>query len=255
LDVVMRRGFVLYLIAMYMALSVCSARASAAEPIRSFGTGQWRSIMLEAAQRFAIPVAWIDAIIQTESAGCPFLNGQQTTSPAGAMGLMQIMPQTWSRLARELGLGPDPYDPHDNIMAGAAYVRELYDRFGVDGFLAAYYSGPERYESFLRDGRVLPEKTLDYIVRVREAVIRACHASISQDTAVRPAESPLFVTLDARPLTIDRLSIRPDVRRLFVARASETRIADGNTRVPPSSEFHECRMEVRDGKPAPNLKR
>ena len=42
-------------------------------------------------------------------------------------------------------LGADPYNPHDNILAGAAYIRELHDRYGSPGFLADYNAGPRRY--------------------------------------------------------------------------------------------------------------
>ena len=48
-------------------------------------------------------------------------------SRKGAMGLMQIMPETWAHLRVRYALGADPYDPHDNILAGAAYLRELHD--------------------------------------------------------------------------------------------------------------------------------
>jgi len=62
-------------------------------------------------------------------------------SRKGAMGLMQIMPGTWADLRARYGLGADPYDSHDNILAGTAYIRELYDRYGAPGFLAAYNAG------------------------------------------------------------------------------------------------------------------
>jgi soluble lytic murein transglycosylase-like protein len=75
------------------------------------------------------------------------------------MGLMQIMPLTWSELRARYDLGVDPYDPRDNILAGAAYLRELYQRFGTPGFLAAYNAGPTRYESHLATGRSLPDET------------------------------------------------------------------------------------------------
>ena len=65
---------------------------------------------------------------------------------------MQIMPQTWAELRARYGLGTDPYDPHDNILAGAAYIRELHDRYGAPGFLAAYNAGPGRYEASSGDG-------------------------------------------------------------------------------------------------------
>jgi hypothetical protein len=47
------------------------------------------------------------------------------------MGLMQIMPETWAILRAHSGLGANPYDPHDNIRACAAYLRELHDRYGT----------------------------------------------------------------------------------------------------------------------------
>jgi hypothetical protein len=86
------------------------------------------------------------------------------------MGLMQIMPGTWSELRSRYGLGADPYDPHDNIIAGAAYLRELYDRYGDRGFLAAYNAGPGRYEEHLATGRPLPSETLSYVAAVASLV-------------------------------------------------------------------------------------
>ena len=79
------------------------------------------------------------------------------------MGLMQIMPQTWSGLRLRYGLGANPYDPHDNILAGAAYLRELHDRYGAPGFLAAYNAGPARYDDHLATGRPLPAETRAYV--------------------------------------------------------------------------------------------
>ncbi len=83
----------------------------------------------------------------------------RAVSPKGAMGLMQIMPETWTRLRVRYGLGADPYEPHDNTLAGAAYLRELLDRYGSPGFLAAYNAGPARYEDHLATGRALPAET------------------------------------------------------------------------------------------------
>jgi hypothetical protein len=86
------------------------------------------------------------------------------------MGLMQIMPQTWSELRARYGLGADPYDPRTNILAGAAYIRELYQRFGVPGFLAAYNTGPGRYENHLATDRTLPDETEGYVARLAPTV-------------------------------------------------------------------------------------
>jgi hypothetical protein len=115
----------------------------------------------EAAQRFAIPEAWIRAVMQAESAG-----DVQSLSPKGAMGLMQIMPSTWADLRARYGLGNDAYDPHDNILGGAAYLREMYDLFGTPGFIGAYNAGPARYQDHLTTGLPLPDETVAYMANV-----------------------------------------------------------------------------------------
>jgi D-alanyl-D-alanine carboxypeptidase len=88
------------------------------------------------------------------------------TSPVGAMGLMQVMPGTYDALRRRHGLGDDPYEPRDNIMAGAAYLREMHNRFGAPAFLAAYNAGPERVDAVLAGVTVLPDETVGYLARV-----------------------------------------------------------------------------------------
>ena len=127
-----------------------SAATSKSDPFERFVT--------EAALRFAIPASWIKAVMQAESSG-----DMRALSPKGAMGLMQIMPETWAGLRSRYALGNDPFDPHDNILAGAAYLRELHDRYGAAGFLAAYNAGPRRYEDNLANGRLLPTETQDYV--------------------------------------------------------------------------------------------
>lgn len=112
----------------------------------------------EASQRFGIPEAWIHAVIRIESAG-----RVRAVSSAGAMGLMQLMPGTWARQRARFALGTDPFDPRDNIMAGTSYLREMYDRYGAAGFLAAYNAGPGRYEQWRDRGRPLPLETRRYV--------------------------------------------------------------------------------------------
>lgn len=87
----------------------------------------------------------------------------RAVSHKGAMGLMQIMPDTWSALRTRYGLGRDPFDPRDNILAGAAYLREMHDRYGSPGFLAAYNAGPQRYDEYLAGVRALPAETRAYV--------------------------------------------------------------------------------------------
>jgi hypothetical protein len=112
----------------------------------------------DAARRFGIPQLWIRAVMEVESAGNP-----RAVSHAGAMGLMQIMPGTWAELRAAYGFGDDPFDPRDNILAGTAYLRQMYDRFGSPGFLAAYNAGPARYQEHLDTGRALPLETRNYL--------------------------------------------------------------------------------------------
>ena len=81
------------------------------------------------------------------------------------MGLMQVMPGTYADLRVRYGFGADPYDPRDNILAGTAYLREMHDRYGSPGFLAAYNAGPGRYDDYLA-GRALPRETRLYLARL-----------------------------------------------------------------------------------------
>jgi hypothetical protein len=99
--------------------------------------------------------------MQQESGG-----EQQATSPVGAMGLMQVMPTTYDELRARHQLGDDPYDPHNNILAGTAYIREMYDRFGAPGFLAAYNAGPDRVDSYLAGRAALPDETVNYLAAI-----------------------------------------------------------------------------------------
>ena len=115
----------------------------------------------EASLRFRIPEHWIYAVIRIESGG-----RTRAVSSAGAMGLMQLMPGTWARQRARFALGSDPFDPRDNILAGSSYLREMYDRFGGFGFLAAYNAGPGRYEDWLDGRRALPLETRRYVARI-----------------------------------------------------------------------------------------
>lgn len=132
--------------------------AANARPTTSSGTVRFASFIAEASQRFAVPVNWIRAVIHIESGG-----RASAVSPRGAMGLMQIMPKTYAGLRARYHLGRNAYDPRDNILAGVAYLREMHDRYGSPGFLAAYNAGPARYDEHLATGRPLPIETQDYV--------------------------------------------------------------------------------------------
>ncbi len=121
----------------------------------------WGPYILEASARFDVPEAWIREVMRVESGGRP-----DAISPAGAMGLMQVMPATYEALRVSYGLGGDPFHPRDNILAGTAYMREMYDRFGSPGFLAAYNGGPGTFERYLAGQRGLPDETRRYVAMI-----------------------------------------------------------------------------------------
>src|SRR3546814_258337 len=79
---------------------------------------------------------------------------------------MQVMPATYEELRARYGLGDDRYHPRNNIMAGTAYIREMYDRYGYPAFLAAYNAGPGRLEGHLYGGRSLPAETTAHLAAV-----------------------------------------------------------------------------------------
>ncbi|MDO7843570.1 lytic transglycosylase domain-containing protein [Sphingomonas immobilis] len=137
-----------------------------AAPAQAETVADWRPFVTEAAQRFGVPVAWIEQVMQAESAGRSTLNGRAIISRAGAMGLMQLMPATWTDMRRQLGLGANPFDPRDNILAGTCYLRLMYDRFGYPGLFAAYNAGPGRYQDYLAGRARLPNETIAYLQSV-----------------------------------------------------------------------------------------
>lgn len=151
----------------------------------------------EAAQRFELPAAWIRAVMTAESGGDP-----RAISPRGAIGLMQIMPETWGDLRGRHRLGNDPYDPHDNIIAGAAYIRELFDRYGSPGWIAAYNAGPGRYEASLK-GRSLPQETRTYVAAVASHLDGVGESNVNAAATTDPlswTRAPLFIVQgDRRP--------------------------------------------------------
>lgn len=136
------------------------------------------AFVAEASRRFGIPAAWIRAVMRAESFG-----DVRAISPKGAIGLMQIMPETWAALRLRYRLGADPYDAHDNIIAGSAYLRELHDRYGIPGFLAAYNAGPARWKDHLATGRPLPAETRAYLTRLAPIV----GGSSADDTVILAA--------------------------------------------------------------------
>ncbi len=177
---------------------------------------RWRPYSREASQRFGVPLDWIERVMRAESGGRTQRNGRPITSRAGAMGLMQIMPGTWTELRARLGLGADPHDPRNNILAGTFYLRLMYDRFGHPGLFGAYNAGPARYAASLAGGRPLPEETRAYLAQLagaasptpapeplqRSTLFAIERSAAAASTAAKDAPAGLFVTLSTRPAAI-----------------------------------------------------
>ena len=171
-----------------IAQSTPTAQRVAADP--------YGAHIAEASQRFGIPEHWIRAVLRAESAG-----DVRAISSAGAMGLMQVMPDTWADLRVRYRLGRDPYEPRDNILAGVAYLREMWDRYGnVAAMLAAYNAGPGRYDEYLSVGRALPAETRAYVASL-VSVLGGGFDAEPPIPAMPPApdwrDAPLFVTRSA----------------------------------------------------------
>lgn len=197
---------------------IVNAMPAYAEPVAATDTAldRWQDFIAEAARRFGVPEAWIRTVMHAESGGRTTLDGRPITSSAGAMGLMQVMPDTYEEMRRAYGLGSDPHDPRDNILAGTAYLRVMYDRYGYPGLFAAYNAGPERYDEHLRDGRPLPAETHAYLATIAQSdpsppsppsvasgtrlfftLRTAANASSNADKA--SASSDLFIPLSTVP--------------------------------------------------------
>nr|WP_245265128.1 lytic transglycosylase domain-containing protein [Mesorhizobium opportunistum] len=182
------------------------ALAQSAPLSRKSADDPYTAPIAEASRRFRVPERWIRAVMHRESARDP-----RAVSRKGALGLMQIMPATFAELRLRHQLGRDPYDPRNNILAGAAYLRELYDRYGSPGFLAAYNAGPGRYEASLK-GRPLPAETRAYVATLRPfwgggdatGALTAGHAN-----AVSWKVAPLFTVLSGS-MAESRLSSSED---------------------------------------------
>ena len=190
--------------------------AASVQTVRVSFIDRYAVYITEASQRFAIPVTWIQAVMEIESA-C----NATAVSPKGAMGLMQLMPETWSELRTKYHLGNNPFDPHDNILAGAAYLRALFDRFGAAGFLAAYNVGPERFEEYLAGHRPLSDETRRYLSRLARLLpdLLIDEMTDAKGRAVGWQSAGLFVGPSKAPSSPD--TVAPDRSKQSGATAEE----------------------------------
>jgi hypothetical protein len=128
------------------------------------------------------------------------------------MGLMQLMPGTWAEMRARLGIGHDPDDPRDNILAGTFYLRLMYEQFGYPGLFAAYNAGPGRYAEHLARRRALPAETVGYLASVAPPT----PAPPGSVTVISPPVSIFAVRTDVPPAGSDERRSAPS-SSLFVA--------------------------------------
>jgi hypothetical protein len=225
-----------------LALAQCRPAASvvAADPVAD--------AVAEASRRFGVPEHWIRAVMRVESAG-----DRNAVSRAGAMGLMQVMPATYAELRRQLDLGPNPFDIRDNILAGAAYLRQMYDRYGAPGFLAAYNAGPGRWESHLAGRRALPSETVNYLARLAPELGLSAGSDLvaaPPAPALSPFEAPLFVQTSAHSAAEPPL---PDAQRTDAIATDRTRAVQNDRRssaqngIAPRTEIEPPSASIDDG--------
>lgn len=115
-----------------------------------------------AADKYGLPRHLVRSVMAAESAFQPL-----ALSPKGAIGLMQLMPGT----AAELGV--DPYDPAQNVDAGARYLRDLLSKYdgGLRHALAAYNAGPAAVDRY--NGVPPYRETVNYVFRIENAFKKA----------------------------------------------------------------------------------
>ena len=123
---------------------------------RRYSTEKYDNLISDASERYGVSFPLLKAIIKAESDFDPLV-----VSKKGATGLMQIMPQNFKSLGVK-----DPFDPWQNINAGARYFKQMFDRFNgkLSLSLAAYNAGPTAVDRY----KTIPpyEETEEYVRRV-----------------------------------------------------------------------------------------
>lgn len=188
----------------------------------------WGPWIREASRRHDVPERWIRDVMRQESGG-----RSAATSPVGAMGLMQVMPGTYRELQARYELGDDPYHPYDNIMAGAAYLREMYDLYGSPGFLAAYNAGPRRLENYLYNRGSLPQETRNYVARLGPSVIRHSPVRRAAPEVYAAAEIPVNVPPGPRRMDSSTMAALAEQRAIRDQGAQYARAPDPEPTIAP----------------------
>ncbi len=219
-------------VALLCSLAACGANTTRPGPTASYSGARsydppgppsdpWGPYIREASRRFDVPDRWIREVMRQESGG-----RATATSPVGAMGLMQVMPGTYRELQARYALGDDPYHPYDSIMAGTAYIREMYDLYGSPAFLAAYNAGPRRLENYLYNRGSLPNETRNYVARIGPGVLRASPVRRAPPEVYAAAEIPVRVPAGPRRMDGGTMMALQEQRDLREQNARYARLPD-----------------------------
>jgi hypothetical protein len=153
---------------------------------------RWEPLIKKASKRFRIPADWVREVVRLESGGRTMLaENMPMVSNRGALGLMQLLPATYSDMRAQYGLGKDPFNAHDNIFAGAAYLSWLRGRYGYPAMFTAYNDGPGNYEQRSAKGKQFPTETQNYLTAATLVLGGGA-----------PANNPLLTQTATTPATI-----------------------------------------------------
>jgi soluble lytic murein transglycosylase-like protein len=181
--------------------------AESAMPV-SERLARWNKFIDEASRRFGVPRDWIIEVMRQESGGRTVLQGDlPITSEMGAMGLMQVMPETYRDMRIDHRLADDPYDPRNSVLAGTAYLKFLHGKYGYPALFAAYNTGPGNLEANLLGKKNLPQETIAYLANIRVRLgdksaaegLKGAGALTATATLTRP---------DGQQVSIDAANVR-----------------------------------------------
>ncbi|MEP6831597.1 MAG: lytic transglycosylase domain-containing protein [Rhizomicrobium sp.] len=174
---------------------------------------RWEPVIQDASRRFKIPAEWIRAVMRQESGGRTMLaENLPIVSSTGAMGIMQVMPGTYTEMASQYRLGGDPHNPRDNIFAGTAYLKWLHFKYGYPAMFAAYNDGPGNIEGHLHRGRPLPAETRGYIAHIAKSLgDKTVAADLTKVALTQPDGTK--VTVDANKVT----AVHPAIPGIYAA--------------------------------------
>lgn len=185
---------------------------AASTPSNADNVTRWQPYIANASHRFGVPTDWIERVMRAESNGETVTNGRPIRSSAGAMGLMQLMPGTWDMMRQSLGLGTNPDDPLDNILAGTFYLKLMYFRFGYPALFAAYDAGPTRFAEHLATGNSLPSETIAYLKKVTAG------RQLDPEHIAQPSTEVLFADQDRAEIVGPNTAVAQVSAELFAVR-------------------------------------